>query len=259
MSNKINPNTDYSYLFNSSSNSGSNSTSDLFSNLSTSNNSYSLSDYASIKNGSYGKLLKTYYAKQKASSTDTKQEKDEKTANNNQIRTDVNSLKNASDVLTATGSDSIFNKVTKTDKDGKTTTDYDTDRIYENVKNFVDSYNSLIKSGGDSDNKAILRNTLGMVKQTSVNANLLKKIGITIGEDNKLSVDKDTLKKADINTMKSLFSGHASYADAIHSYAGRIENYSTRAAQKNGTYTASGSYATSASTGKTGSILDDYL
>ena len=50
---KYNTNVDYSYLFGSTQ-------------ASSTSGSFSLSDYAAIKNGSYGKLLKAYYAKQDA-------------------------------------------------------------------------------------------------------------------------------------------------------------------------------------------------
>ena len=50
---KYNTNADYSYLFGATQ-------------AGTANGSFSLVDYASIKSGSYGKLLKAYYAKQDA-------------------------------------------------------------------------------------------------------------------------------------------------------------------------------------------------
>ena len=55
--NKYNSNVDYSALFGGTSNSSSLGGTNI------------LSDYASIKNGSYGKLLKAYYAKQDAEKT----------------------------------------------------------------------------------------------------------------------------------------------------------------------------------------------
>ena len=51
--NKYNTNVDYSYLFGGMQ-------------TPLAGSGFSLSDYASIKNGSYGKLLKAYYAKQDA-------------------------------------------------------------------------------------------------------------------------------------------------------------------------------------------------
>ena len=52
-SNKYNTNVDYSYLFGGTQNVSTGGT-------------FSLNDYVSIKNGSYKKLLKAYYAKQDA-------------------------------------------------------------------------------------------------------------------------------------------------------------------------------------------------
>ena len=52
-SSKYNTNADYSYLFGTTQ-------------AVTVSSSFSLADYASIKNGSYKKLLKAYYAKQDA-------------------------------------------------------------------------------------------------------------------------------------------------------------------------------------------------
>lgn len=57
----ISTRTNYSYLFNSL-NSSSSSSSNIF-------NSINLSDYSSIKSGSYGKLLRSYYSSAASSST----------------------------------------------------------------------------------------------------------------------------------------------------------------------------------------------
>ncbi len=37
---------------------------------------------------------------------------------------------------------------------------------------------------------------------TKANSNMLSKVGITIGTDNKLSIDETSFKKADMNTVK---------------------------------------------------------
>ncbi len=65
----LNIRTDYSTLFNSL---GSSKNTDIFS------SGINLSDYADIKSGSYGKLLKAYYAKQKAEAGRTKVEAKDK-------------------------------------------------------------------------------------------------------------------------------------------------------------------------------------
>ena len=106
----------------------------------------------------------------------------------------------------------------------------------------------MIESGGDSDNNSILRSTLSMVKTTDVNSKLLGKVGITVGLDNKLSIDEETLKKADVGTLKTLFGGNGSYGSEIESKASSISRFANNAANSFSGYTAGGVYGTSAGT-----------
>ena len=39
--------------------------------------------------------------------------------------------------------------------------------------------------------------------------NMLAKVGITIGKGNKLELDEDALKQADIGSLKTVFTGYA--------------------------------------------------
>lgn len=227
---KYNTNMDYSYLFGGSTPTQSNGT-------------ISLGDYASIKNGSYGKLLKSYYAKQEA-------EKLSKTGDSNQtsilIRSGADSLKKSAEAL---NDDSLWEKKKIKKKDEKTgeeteTEDYDWDAITKAVKNFADDYNSVVEETGKSDTKAVLRNAVWMTGITKKMGNLLGKAGIKIGKGNKLEVDENKLKEADISTLKTLFTGHGSFADKITQKA---ESISREAAGSGNTYTRSGAYANAVS------------
>ena len=206
----------------------------LFSSLSTNNSgsassgSNILADYASIRNGSYAKLAKSYYGK----STNSRAAAAEKAEAEKEKKIELSSTKNVSSKLseaaTALDDKALFeNKITVKDKDGNETTDYDREKISKLVNNFVDSYNAMVKNGGDSTDNSVLRSSLTMVNTTKVNEGLLGKVGISIGEDNTLSVDEDALKKADVGTLKTLFSGHSSYGSNIQSSASTIQ----RAAQ----------------------------
>lgn len=223
---KYNTNMDYSYLFGGSTPTQSNGT-------------ISLGDYASIKNGSYGKLLKSYYAKQDA-------DKLSKTGDNNQtsmlIRSGADSLKKSAEAL---NDDSLWEKKKIKKKDEKTgveteTEDYDWEAITKAVKTFVDDYNSVVEETGKSETKAVLRNAVWMTGATKKMGHLLGKAGITIGKGNKLELDEKELKEADISTLKTLFTGHGSLADKITQKAGNI---SREAVGSRNTYTRSGSYA----------------
>ena len=80
---KYNTNVDYSYLFGGTQTASASGT-------------FSLSDYASIKNGSYGKLLKAYYAKQDAEKTASGTDSAQKAT---LMKTGADALKKSADAL----------------------------------------------------------------------------------------------------------------------------------------------------------------
>ena len=153
--NKYNSNVDYSALFRGTSNSSSLGGTNI------------LSDYASIKNGSYGKLLKAYYAKQDAEKTAGTGDTSQKLT---LMKTSADSLKKSADALNAS---SLWKKKKIKKKDEET------------------------------------------------------------GEE--------TLKKSDISSLQSVFTGYNSYASKISQKATSIGNAASRS--KAVTYTSSGSYS----------------
>lgn len=224
--NKYNSNADYSYLFSSTQ-------------VSSTSGTFSLSDYAAIKNGSYGKLLKAYYAKQDAEKSASGSDSVQKAT---LMKTGADALKKSAEAL---NNDTLWEKKKIRKKDEKTgeeieVEDYDFDAITKAVKSFVESYNDVIEQAGDSNSKDVLRNAVWMTGITESNEKLLGKIGITIGKGNKLELDEETLKKADINTLKTLFTGHNSFADKVSMKANSISN---AAARSSGTYKSNGTYA----------------
>lgn len=249
----VNQKQDYSYLFQglSTSNSGG------FGNLNF------LSDYAAIKNGSYGKLMKAYYTetgsnKSTSSIKDKAEDKSISTASDDAktlagIEKSAEGLKESADKLLETGSDSVFKKVNVTTKDEQgfdnTTKEYDVDKIYDAVSAFTKDYNQMLEVAGDSNTTSVLNKTVSLVNMTEANENLLSKVGITIGEDNTLSIDEETFKAADMNTVKSLFNGTSSYAYRVSAQASLIDYAATREGTKANTYTGTGTYSNAYSTG----------
>lgn len=213
------------------------------------------SDYATIKNGSYTKLMKAYYAKESSgdsstssiTSTSTSKDSSKTLAN---IESAAEDLKKASETLRTNGDKSLFTKKQTTDKDGNVSYEYDTDKIYKAVSDFVDSYNKMLKEGGDSNTNSILRSTKSMVNLTKANSNMLSKVGITIGTDNKLSIDETAFKKADMNTVKSLFHTTGGFGYQTSVQAGMIESYAKSEAEKANTYNKSGMYTYNYTTGE---------
>lgn len=237
----------------SSLNSGSTKTSAMFGTSDLLGINYS--DYATIKNGSYTKLMKAYYAKEASgdsssssiTSTSTSKDSSKTLAN---IESAAEDLKKASEALRTNGDKSLFTKKQTTDKDGNVSYEYDTDKIYKAVSDFVDSYNKMLKEGGDSNTNSILRSTKSMVNLTKANSNMLSSVGITIGTDNKLSIDETAFKKANMNTVKSLFHTTGGFGYQTSVQAGMIESYAKSEAEKANTYNKSGMYTYNYTTGE---------
>ena len=224
---KYNSNVDYSALFGGTSDS------------SSVGNTNMLSDYAAIKNGSYGKLMKAYYAKQDAEKLSGKGDTSQKLT---LMKTSADSLKKSADALNDA---SLWEKKKMKKKDEKTgeeteVEDYDWDAITKKVKSFIDDYNDVVKEAGESNTKDVLRNASWMTGMTDKTSHLLSKIGITIGKGNKLELDEDELKKADISSLKTVFTGYNSFVGKTAQKATGISNAANRA---NATYTNNGTYS----------------
>ena len=223
---KYNTNADYSFLFGASQNASSSGT-------------FSLADYAFIKNGSYGKLLKAYYAKQDAEKTASTGESLQKAA---MLKSGAAALKRSAEALK---NDELWEKQKLKKKDEKTgeeseVEDYDWDGITKAMKSFVEDYNEVVEQAGDSNSKDVLRNAVWLIGITEANNNLLSKIGITIGKGNKMELDEEVFKKSDITTLKSFFTGYNSFADKVSMKANSI---SIAAARISGTYKSNGTYS----------------
>ena len=226
--------------------------SSLFGSLSSNGTSDSLlSDYASLKNGSYKKLMKAYY-KEMGSSSTSDSESLKKTSSSEQTSADkksiaikdaVSSLAESADALT---NSSLYTKKTITTKDENgnevETLDYDRDAIYDAVSTFVTNYNKATSTAADNGSDRVLRQTINMQSATTTNAKMLAKIGITIGKDKTLSVDKETLNKADVVTIQSIFGNGGSYGNTISSKASLIYSSASHQASTKSSYSSNGNY-----------------
>lgn len=202
-----------------------------------------ISDYASIKNGSYGKLLKAYYAKQKAEKASMVGDSPQKLK---LMQSSAESLKKSADAL---NNSSLWEKKKFLKKDEETgeeveVEDYDWNSIKKAVKSFIEDYNAVVGQAGDLDSPNILRNAVWMTGITESTQKLLAKVGITIGKGNKLEMDEDSFKEENVSTLKLLFTGHGSFADKISQKAGSIGNAAANAAAraKGAAYTNKGNY-----------------
>lgn len=216
----------------------------------------SYSDYATIRSGSYYKLMKAYYstnASEQVSSvvsnkTTTSTSKDD-TKTIARIESASADMKSSADALLETGSKSLFKTERVTDENGKVTEQYNTDEIYKAVKQFVSDYNSLVEEASDSNTSNISGAAERLVSMTDTNAKMLASVGITIDEDNQLKIDEDTFKAADMSTVKGIFNERGGYGYQVSAQASMINYYAENEAAKSNTYTSSGTYTYNYNTG----------
>lgn len=234
----------------------SSSVSTLFSSLGSSKSTGSglfginLSEYASIRSGSYGKLMRSYFS---MDSTKGTSKSDDSTKNTiEDLATTTSTSKDSTKTLAAIESDAkeltdsakalytrSNNKVFTKDSGGS----YDTDKIYKAVKRFADDYNSMLDTAGKSSTNRISRSVSSMKNETSYNEKPLKEIGVTVDEKTgRLSVDETTFKSADTEKIKNLFNGTGSYAYSVATKAAMTESYAKSEAAKSNTYTKNGTY-----------------
>lgn len=234
----------------------SSSVSTLFSSLGSSKSTGSglfginLSEYASIRSGSYGKLMRSYFS---MDSTKGTSKSDDSTKNTiEDLATTTSTSKDSTKTLAAIESDAkeltdsakalytrSNNKVFTKDSGGS----YDMDKIYKAVKRFADDYNSMLDTAGKSSTNRISRSVSSMKNETSYNEKPLKEIGITVDEKTgRLSVDETTFKSADTEKIKNLFNGTGSYAYSVATKAAMTESYAKSEAAKSNTYTKNGTY-----------------
>lgn len=246
----MNVRADVSYLFSGLGSSAANVASSDF-----------LGQYASIKNGSYAKLMKAYYGKNSNDSVNSivKESKNKSTLSSDdakkiaQVQSTTDSLKESADALLVKGDKSLFamkDIVTK-DENGEETTvkGYDTEAIYKAVSDFVKDYNEVIKAVEEVDNKSVINRTSTMVNASISNLKLLNQVGITINADSTLSLDKTAFDKADMTTVKTLFNGNGSYGYSVSAQASMINFAADQVVSKANTYTVGGTYNNNYNTG----------
>lgn len=235
----ISSRTDYSYLFQ-----GMNSSKGSSSGLGNLN---FLSDYSSIKNGSYGKLMRAYFNQDSKSSVtsiaNNKISKNESfidaetTKRIANVQESTDKLKESADALLTTGKKSVFSG------------DEVSAEAYDAVSKFVDNYNATINSVDKLGNSSVTDKATNLAISTESNSKALAKIGITIDENSNLKLDKDTFMKADLSSVKSLFQGAGSYAYRVSAQSSLINFAADTVASKANTYTQNGTFGNNMNVG----------
>lgn len=184
-----------------------------------------LGDYALIQNGAYKKLLNAYYNKKDTG--ETTEQKTEKlhltssSADANGLNTEVNKLINMN--------------ISEDNRES----------IKDTLKSVVEKYNTLIDSASKVDNVAVLRQALWMTQDTAALAKSLTDVGITVGSDNKLTLDESKFDSAQLSSLNTIMKGRGSYFSKLADRSAALTNAASNAVSGSNAkslYKPSGSY-----------------
>lgn len=127
----------------------------------------------------------------------------------------------------------------------------DNKELYDSAAALVESYNNTLKA---------LRTTSGtlndfygqsMIDLISDNSEALKSIGITMAKDGSLSLDKDKLEEADLDTLESVLGPKSGLTKKLSFLAGKIaDNAETNLDSLSSQYSAGGNAYTAAMSSK---------
>jgi len=224
----------------------SDSVSTLFSSMGNASSSRSgslnidLSQYASIKNGSYYKVSKKYFEnfsteKTSDKSTNTTKKTTGTTASQQakEEAKQLNTIKSSADQLAATA-DKL--------EDTKVESQADVEGMVNQVSDFVKNYNATLKAAKESDGSAITSAFNSLKNTTAANENTLGKVGITVNKDSTLKLDESVFKNAKVKDVKNLFSGKGSYAYSTEVNASYMSVAAKNEATNTKTYTDSATF-----------------
>ncbi len=176
-----------------------------------------LSDYASIKNGSYARLMKSYYGTgQTLGSVPSSSKKSTKTSNvldkileerkNPKVSKNV---QEANENLTK-GISNLKSSVSALQSDGTYTNTENgqsaADKVVSAMKTFVSDYNNVVNSAKGSTLANKTAYVANMMGSTAANADKLEEIGIRINAKGNLELNEAKLKAADLSKVQELFS-----------------------------------------------------
>lgn len=209
-----------------------------------------ISEYASIKNGSYGKLMKAYYGSGKlsstasgtASSTASGTTASSKNSNSNNVLDRIleekrnpkvsKEAQKANTDLTA-GLSSLKTSLSSLQSD-KTFADTSsglnaTDKTISALKAYVSDYNNVVNAAKNSTLANKTAYVANMMSSTATNADKLSEIGITVNSNGTLSFNESSVNPNNISKVQELFSTSdiMSYGSTIGSrlqFAGSASN-----------------------------------
>ena len=148
-------------------------------------------------------------------------------SNSKSLMESIESLK-GSDIYTTKGSngDSVFNR----------------DGVRSELSKFIEFYNKTIESAKKSGVSGVNSNLTTLLQKTAQYTKSLAEIGVSVGSEGKLSLNKTVFNDASEDKIKTNLT---SYASSIETNARLVNYYSTTQNNSTSSYSATGTYTNS--------------
>lgn len=114
---------------------------------------------------------------------------------------------------------------------GSVTDFSDRESLTKKVESFVNDYNGTIDAMQKSNSVDALKKGLYMTNTAKAYSRTLARVGLKLGSDNKLTLDKEKFASAYDSSIKSLFNGSYSFASKVADKASDISRSAALKAQ----------------------------
>ena len=125
-------------------------------------------------------------------------------------------------------SKAVSESVTKLEKafaEDEETGEIDYDAAYKAAEGFVESYNNFVTNTGSSGDKTVSNKNSFVGNMTTAYTRRLEKVGISIGSDGTLAIDRDTFDSATASQLEQVFGKEDSFAGFMGEQAKQLEAY----------------------------------
>ncbi len=173
------------------------------------------SDFRVSKN-----LYKEYFAMQKSEETSSSESYIQKLINGSTEKIYEDKLGSLSNAV----SESV-KKLESAFAENEETGEIDYDAAYSAAESFVKSYNDFVSGIGSSGDSTVSNKDSFVTGMTNAYTTRLDKVGISVGSDGTLSIDKEAFNSASASQLDKIFGKEDSFASFMGEQAKQLEAY----------------------------------
>ena len=173
------------------------------------------SDFRVSKN-----LYKEYFAMQQSSDASSSESYIQKLINGSTEKVYEDKLGSLSNAVSE-----AVSKLETAFAEDKETGEIDYDAAYTAAESFVKSYNDFVSGIGSSGDSTVSNKDTFVANMTNAYTKRLENVGISVGSDDTLSIDKEMFNSASASQLDRIFGKEDSFASFMGEQAKQLEAY----------------------------------